>query len=77
MISTNRIGYEFYALIEIMVIAMYSDFGLNYQISTINVTNFSFGIIFFVYFNSLLLFVSFQLPVKFLMKKLLKLENPT
>ena len=77
MISTNRIGYEFYALIEIMVIAMYSDFGLNYQINTINVTNFSFGIIFFVYFNSLLLFVSFQLPVKFLMKKLLKLENPT
>ena len=75
VISTNRIGYEFYALIETIVTTMYSSFGLNYNITAQNLLFVSYGIIFFLYFNSLVIFIAFQLPVKIIIKKILKLQK--
>ena len=48
IIFFHRIGYDFYALIEIVIFMMYSSFGLNYSMSTSNLSFITFGIIFYV-----------------------------
>ena len=75
VISFCRIGYEFYSIIEIIINTMYSSFSLNFNLSMNNLFYFSYGIAFFIYMTSLVLFVSTQLPIKIITKKILKLEK--
>ena len=75
VVSFNRVCFEFYALIEIIIYFMYSIFGLNYQITSYNVFFSSFGIIFFLYLLSSIYLVLFNLPIRMLTKKFLSKES--
>ena len=75
VVSFNRVCFEFYALIEIIIYFMYSIFGLNYQITSYNVFFSSFGIIFFLYLLSSIFLVLFNLPIRMLTKKFLSKES--
>ena len=75
IISFYRVSYEFYALIDIIIITMYSSFGLNFNLSAPNLSYVSYGIVFFIYMASLVLFVCNQLPTKIIIKKILKLKK--
>ena len=71
VIFFHRIGYEFYALIEIMIGIMYSNHGLNYSITGYNLSFISIGIIFVITIMSTINNVMYYIPMKYLFNKLL------
>ena len=75
VISFCRICYEFYSIIEIILNTMYSSFSLNFHPSSNNLFYFSYGIAFFIYMTSLILFVATQLPIKIITKEILKIQK--
>ena len=75
IIMTNRIGYGFYAIMEVIINTMYSTFDLNYNISGQNLLFSSYSIIFFMLMTNLFLFLMYELPIKMLTKKVLQIEK--
>ena len=71
IIFFHRISYDFYALTEIIIFIMYTLFGLNYSMSSSNLSFITFGIIFYIMvfgtINNLLLFI----PLKYLLDRFL------
>ena len=75
IIVFNRIAYGYYALIEIMINYMYCFIELEFQLNTTNIIFLTFGIIFYIMTLNIILIVCFEIPVKILTKKLLKLKS--
>lgn len=75
IIMANRIGYGFYAIMEVIINTMYSTFDLNYNISGQNLLFSSYSIIFFMLITNLFLFLMYELPIKMLTKKVLQIEK--
>ena len=75
IIMANRIGYGFYAIMEVIINTMYSTFDLNYNISGQNLLFSSYSIIFFMLMTNLFLFLMYELPIKMLTKKVLQIEK--
>lgn len=71
----NRIGYAYYALIEIMINYMYCFIELEIQLNSINILFVTVGIIFYLLLINVVLIALFEIPVKILTKKMLKKEN--
>ena len=77
IIFFHRIGYDFYALIEIVIFMMYSSFGLNYSMSTSNLSFITFGIIFYVMIFGTINSLLFYIPIKYGLNRFLhpKIDN--
>ena len=75
VIVFNRIAYGYYALIEVMINYMYCFIELEVQLNTTNIIFLTFGIIFYIMTLNILLIVCLEIPVKILIKKLLKQKN--
>ena len=74
IILFNRVGYGYYALIEIMINYMYCYIELEIQLNSINILFVTLGIIFYILILNILFIILFEIPAKILMKKLLKKE---
>ena len=65
----HRNGYAFYAVIEIMVNLMYSALGLNFSLTSSNLTYISFGMIFHITIMSFSHNILFYITIKSLINK--------
>ena len=75
VIVFNRIAYGYYALIEIMINYMLCFIELEVQLNATNLIFLTFGLIFYIMVLSAIILICFEIPVKFLIKKMLKLES--
>ena len=71
----NRIGYAYYALIEIMINYMYCFIELEVQLNSTNILFVTLGVIFYLLLLNVVLIALLEIPVKILTKKMLKKEN--
>ena len=71
----NRIGYAYYALIEIMINYMYCFMELEVQLNSLNILFITVGVIFYLLIINVILIALFEIPVKILTKKMLKKET--
>ena len=74
IIVFNRLGYGFYALLEILISIMYLSFELTYSIRAQNLLFAVYGIIFILVITNLFLFITNELPIKMLLKDFLRLK---
>jgi peptidoglycan/LPS O-acetylase OafA/YrhL len=75
VIVFNRISYGYYALIEIMINYMLCFIELQVQLNATNIIFLTFGLIFYIMALNIVLIVCFEIPVKILIKKMLKLKS--
>ena len=75
VIVFNRIAYGYYALIEIMINYMLCFIELQVQLNATNIIFLTFGLIFYIMALNIVLIVCFEIPVKILIKKMLKLKS--
>ena len=71
----NRVGYGYYAFIEIMVNYMFCYIELEIQLNSTNILFMTFGIIFYILVLNIILVACFEVPAKFLTKKMLQYKT--
>ena len=71
----NRVGYGYYAFIEIMVNYMYCFIELEIQLNSTFILFMTFGIIFYILVLNIILVAFFEVPAKFLTKKMLQYKT--
>ena len=75
VIVFNRIAYGYYALIEIMINYMLCFIELEVQLNATNLIFLTFGLIFYLMALSAIILICFEIPIKILIKKMLKLKS--
>ena len=75
VILFNRIGYGYYALIEIMINYIYCFIQLEVQLNAANILFLLYGIIFYIMFLNLFLVTIIEIPAKILIKQLFGLKT--
>ena len=75
VILFNRIGYGYYALIEIMINYIYCLIQLEVQLNTANILFLLYGIIFYIMLINFIVVALFEIPAKILIKKLFEINT--
>ena len=75
IITANRLGYSFYAIIESLINHCIITFRFVYSISAPTIIFSTFGFITFIIFINLLAYPNNEFPLKMLTKKLLKISK--